>query len=67
MIQIVVDDEYGAPFAIDTFLTIEDARHALNELECSLEDCMTPARAHRLIQAIDQLKTSIADHEDGDD
>lgn len=67
MIQVVVDDEYGAPFAIDTFLTIEDARHALNELECSLEDCMTSARAHRLMQAIDQLKQSIADHENGDD
>lgn len=67
MIQVVVDDEYGVPFAIDTFLTIEDARHALNELECSLEDCMTSARAHHLMQAIDQLKQSIADHENGDD
>ncbi len=67
MIQLVVDDEYGVPFAIDTFLTVDDARDALNQLECSLEDCITSARAHYLMQAIDQLKTSIAEHEDGDD
>lgn len=67
MIQLVVDDEYGAPFAIDTFLTVDDARDALNQLECSLEDCITSARAYHLMQAIDQLKASIADHENGDD
>ncbi len=67
MIQLVVDDEHGVPFAIDTFLTVDDARDALNQLECSLEDCITSARAHYLMQAIDQLKTSIAEHEDGDD
>jgi len=67
MIQLVVDDEYGVPFAIDTFLTVDDARATLNQLECSLEDCMTSSRAHYLIKAIDQLKASIADHEDGDD
>lgn len=67
MIELYTTDEYGAPYAIDTFLSVDDARDALNQLECSLEDCMTPARAHRLMQAIDQLKQSIADHEDGDD
>lgn len=63
MIQLVVDDEYGVPFAIDTFLTVEDARDALNQLECSLEDCITSSRAHCLMQAIDQLKGAIAEYE----
>lgn len=67
MIELYTTDEYGAPYAIDTFLTVDDARDALNQLECSLEDCITPARAHRLMEAIDQLKASIADHENGDD
>ena len=63
MIQLIVDDEYGVPFAIDTFLTLEDAKDALNQLECSLEDCVTSARANYLMYAIDQLKQSIAEHE----
>lgn len=63
MIQLIVDDEFGVPFAIDTFLTIEDAKDALNQLECSLEDCVTSARANYLMCAIDQLKQSIAEHE----
>jgi|DEB0MinimDraft_3_1074331.scaffolds.fasta_scaffold399197_1 hypothetical protein len=67
MIELIIDDEYGVPFAIDTFLTVDDARDALNQMECSLEDCVTAARAYRLTQAIDQLKQSIADHENGDD
>lgn len=67
MITLVVDDEYGVPFAVDTYLTVDDARHALNQLECSLEDCMTSARAYRLMQAIDQLKEAIAEHEEADD
>ena len=67
MIELYTTDEYGAPYAIDTFLTVEDARDALNQLECSLEDCITSARAHRLMEAIDQLKASIADYENGDD
>ena len=67
MITLVVDDEYGVPFAVDTYLTVDDARHALNQLECSLEDCMTSARAYRLMQAIDQLREAIAEHEEADD
>jgi hypothetical protein len=67
MIELYTTDEYGAPYAIDTFLTVDDAREALNQLELALEDCITQARAHRLMEAIDQLKASIADHEDGDD
>ena len=67
MIELYTTDEYGIPYAVDTFLTVDDAREALNQMECSLEDCVTPARAHRLMQAIDQLKQSIADHENGDD
>ena len=67
MITLVVDDEYGVPFAVDTYLTVDDARYALNQLECSLEDCMTSARAYHLMQAIDQLKEAIAEHEEADD
>jgi len=57
MIQLIVDDEFGVPFAIDTFLTIDDAKDALNQLECSLEDCVTSARANYLMCAIDQTET----------
>lgn len=67
MIELYTTDEYGAPYAIDTFLTVDDAREALNQLELALEDCITQTRAHRLMTAIDQLKASIADHETGDD
>jgi hypothetical protein len=67
MIKVNQFDEYGVPYAVDTFLTIEDAQHTLNQLECSLEDCATATRAYRLLDAIDQLRQAIADHEDGDD
>jgi hypothetical protein len=67
MIQVQQTDEYGGPYTVDTFLTIEDAKYTLNQLECSLEDCITSARAYRLMDAIDQLKQAIADHENGDD
>ena len=66
MITIQQTDEYGVPYAVDTFLTIDDAKQTLNQLECSLEDCVTSVRAYRLIDAIDQLRQAIADHEDGD-
>jgi virulence-associated protein VapD len=67
MITIQQLDEYGTPYAVDTFLTIEDAKQTLNQLESSLEDCVTSVRAYRLMDAIDQLRQAIADHEDGDD
>jgi len=67
MITVNQIDEYGVPYAIDTFLTIEDAKHTLSQLECSLEDCVTSVRAYRLIDAIDQLKQAIAEHENADD
>jgi hypothetical protein len=67
MIKVHQVDEYGVPYTVDTFLTIEDAKHTLNQLECSLEDCVTSVRAYRLIDAIDQLKQAIAEHENGDD
>jgi len=63
MIQLIVDDEFGVPFAIDTFLTLDDAKDALNQLECSLEGCVTSARANYLMCTIDQLKQSIAEYE----
>lgn len=63
MIQLIVDDEYGVPFAIDTYLTVEDAKYALNQLEDALEDCATSGRANYLMCAIDQLKQSIAEYE----
>lgn len=67
MITIQQTDEYGVPYAVDTFLTIDDAKQTLNQLESSLEDCVTSVRAYRLMDAIDQLRQAIADHEDGDD
>ena len=67
MITIQQLDEFGVPYSVDSFLTIDDAKQTLNQLECSLEDCVTSVRAYRLIDAIDQLKQAIADHEDGDD
>ena len=67
MITIQQTDEYGTPYAVDSFLTIEDAKQTLSQLESSLEDCVTSARAYRLMDAIDQLRQAIADHEDGDD
>jgi hypothetical protein len=67
MITIQQTDEYGVPYTVDTFLTIDDARQTLNQLESSLEDCTTSVRAYRLMDAIDQLRQAIADHEDGDD
>jgi hypothetical protein len=63
MIKVQQIDEYGVPYTVDTFLTIEDAKHTLNQLECSLEDCVTATRAYRLIDAIDQLRQAINDHE----
>ena len=63
MIKVQQIDEYGVPYTVDTFLTIEDAKHTLNQLECSLEDCVTATRAYRLIDAIDQLRQAIDDHE----
>ena len=66
MITIQQTDEYGVPYAVDTFLTIDDSNQTLNQLEYSLEDCVTSARAYRLMDAIDQLRQAIADHENGD-
>ena len=67
MITIQQLDEFGVPYSVDSFPTIEDAKQTLNQLECSIEDCVTSVRAYRLIDAIDQLRQAIADHEDGDD
>ena len=67
MITIQQLDEFGVPYSVDSFLTIDDAKQTLNQLECSLEDCVTSVRAYRLIDAIDQLRQAIADNEDGDD
>ena len=67
MITIQQTDEYGTPYAVDSFLTIEDAKQTLSQLKSSLEDCVTSARAYRMMDAIDQLRQAIADHEDGDD
>jgi len=63
MIELIVDDEYGKPYAIETFLTVDDARNALNQMKDSLEDCTSSKRAHHLMCAIDQLEQLISDHE----
>ena len=67
MITIQQLDEFGVPYSVYSFLTIDDAKQTLNQLESSLEDCTTSVLAYRLMDAIDQLRQAIADHEDGDD
>lgn len=64
MITVQQIDEYGVPYSVDTFLTLDDAQRALSDLECSLEDCVTSGRAHRLMSAIDQLKEAIASYQE---
>lgn len=62
MIELIQTDEYGVHYSTETFLTVEDARDALNQMECALDDA-TVSQAHRLQDLINQLKESIAEHE----
>lgn len=62
MIELIQTDEYGVHFCTETFLTVEDARDALYQMECAVDDA-SPTQAYRLKELIEQLKESIADYE----
>ena len=62
MIELIQTDEYGVHYSTETFLTVEDACDALNQMECALDDAVG-AQAYRLQDLINQLKESIAEHE----
>jgi hypothetical protein len=62
MIELIQTDEYGVHYSTETFLTVEDARDALNQMESALDDA-TVSQAYRLQDLINQLKESIAEHE----
>ena len=64
MITLTTVDEYGVTYATDTFLTVEDAKDALWQLECYLDDAQTPSRCYQLQDAISDLRQQIAEHED---
>jgi hypothetical protein len=66
MISLISVDEYGVTYAVDTFLTIEDAKDALWQLECYMEDAQTPSRCYQLQDAISDLRQQIAEHESND-
>ncbi len=64
MITLTSVDEYGVTYAIDTFLSIEDAKDALWQLECALDDAQSPSRYYHLQDAISNLRAQISEHED---
>lgn len=63
MISLRQTDEYGVHYATDTFLTLEDAKDALWNLECALDDSTSAARSYRLQDAIAQLRELINEQE----
>lgn len=60
MISITQRDEYGVTYCVDTFLTLEDAKDALWNLECELEDTTSASRSYHLQDAIAELRAQIA-------
>lgn len=63
MIELIQCDEYGVHYCTDTFLSIDDAKEALWNLECALEDATTSAQSYRLQDFIDQLRAQIEEAE----
>jgi len=63
MINLTSVDEYGVTYAVDTFLSIQDAKDTLWQLECALDDAQTPSRCYQLRDAISDLRTQISEHE----
>lgn len=63
MITLTHQDEYGVTYCIDTFLTIEDAKEALWNLECALDDSTSASRSYHLQDAIADLRAQIAEAE----
>ena len=63
MIELIQTDEYGVHYSTETFLTVADAKDALNQMECALEDAVSATQSYRLQDLIDQLKDQITEHE----
>lgn len=63
MITITQRDEYGVTYAIDTFLTLEDAKGALYSLECELDDSTSASRSYHLQDVIAELRAQIEEAE----
>jgi hypothetical protein len=63
MIDLIQYDEYNVPYVVDTFLTVDDAKDALWQMECALDDSTSAARSYRLQDAIAQLRELINEQE----
>lgn len=63
MIDLIQYDEYNVPYSVDTFLTVDDAKDALWQMECALDDSSSAAQSYRLQDAIAQLRELIDEHE----
>jgi hypothetical protein len=66
MISLTSVDEYGVTYAVDTFLSVQDAKDALWQLESYLDEAQTSARYYQLQDAISDLRTQISEHESND-
>ena len=66
MISLTSVDEYGVTYAVDTFLSVQDAKNALWQLESYLDEAQTSARYYQLQDAISDLRTQISEHESND-
>jgi hypothetical protein len=63
MITLTQVDEYGVHFASDTFLSVEDAKDTLWNLECALDCANSAAESYRLQDLITQLREQIEEDE----
>ena len=63
MIELTQCDKYGVHYCTDTFLTIEDAKDALWNLECALDTVTNASRAYSLQGVISQLRELINEAE----
>jgi len=63
MIELTQCDEYGVRYCTDTFLTIEDAKDALWNLECALDTATNASRAYSLQGVIAELRELIYETE----
>lgn len=67
MINLAQVDEYGVTYCTDTFLTIEDAKDALYNLECALDDSTSASHSYFLQDLISQLRDQIEQEEFNDE
>lgn len=67
MIELQQLDEYGVTYCTDTFLTIEDAKDALYNLECALDESVSSSRSYYLQDLISQLRDQIEQQESNDE